>query len=202
MQGWFWKFGLWPVSRIPQLRESSWKYWKYFPYLSRSGRWFWSLKMLQIWVEGPFSPWIWTLGECISCKSIFFPCIAAMRFVLLFWPCIVKNILVQLIRLGVSLLFAFLKFHFTCKNYNYYVAADQDTCTMEKQVYMLENIGIFMVLKWWKSCIREHQSPPSPPPISLLVRERSALATLIFTSRVCLSVIRSVILSVCPQLRS
>ena len=38
----------------------------------------------------------------------------------------------------------------------------------------------------------------------LLVRERSALATLIFTSRVCLSVIRchSLILSVCPQLRS
>ena len=36
----------------------------------------------------------------------------------------------------------------------------------------------------------------------LLVRERSALATLIFTLRVCLSVIRSVILSVCPQLRS
>ena len=33
--------------------------------------------------------------------------------------------------------------------------------------------------------------------IYLLVRERSALATLIFTSRVCLSVIRSVIRSVC-----
>ena len=31
---------------------------------------------------------------------------------------------------------------------------------------------------------------------NLLVRERSALATLIFTSRVCLSVILSVILSV------
>ena len=34
-----------------------------------------------------------------------------------------------------------------------------------------------------------------------LVRERSALATLIFTSRVCLSVIRSVILSFCLSVR-
>ena len=36
----------------------------------------------------------------------------------------------------------------------------------------------------------------------LLVRERSALATLIFTSRVCLSVIRSVILSFCLSVRN
>ena len=38
--------------------------------------------------------------------------------------------------------------------------------------------------------------------VVLLVRERSALATLIFTSRVCLSVIRSVILSFCLSVRN
>jgi len=38
--------------------------------------------------------------------------------------------------------------------------------------------------------------------IRILVRERSALATLIFTSRVCLSVIRSVILSFCLSVRN
>jgi len=40
------------------------------------------------------------------------------------------------------------------------------------------------------------------PPTHLLVRERSALATLIFTLRVCLSVIRSVILSFCLSVRN
>ena len=40
------------------------------------------------------------------------------------------------------------------------------------------------------------------PCVKLLVRERSALATLIFTLRVCLSVILSFCHSVCPQLRS
>jgi len=38
--------------------------------------------------------------------------------------------------------------------------------------------------------------------LCLLVRERSALATLIFTSRVCLSVVRSVILSFCLSVRN